>query len=82
MILTLPILLFAAQVTAQEPIVVEKSKMVCRETEQETGTHIRTGRRCKTDEDWQREDAQKRSNPATMRITQGQGDALTKQPPQ
>jgi hypothetical protein len=39
--------------TQQDP---EKPKLICRAGEQQLGTHMRTGRRCKTAEQWQIED--------------------------
>ena len=82
MTLTLTILMLAAQSGGTIPVVVEMPKLVCRESEQDTGTHIRAGRKCKTAEEWDRDDAEKRAKATTMRVTEGQGDALTKQRPQ
>ncbi|GAA3886756.1 hypothetical protein GCM10022276_02290 [Sphingomonas limnosediminicola] len=82
MTIALTILILAAQSGANAPAVGEKPKLVCRESEQDTGTHIRAGRRCKTAEEWDRDDIEKRTKATTMRVTTGQGDALTKQPPQ
>ena len=55
-----------------------KPKLICREDETQVGSHIHTGRRCKTADDWQIEDQRRdpRSAPS-MRVTEGQGDALT-----
>lgn len=79
---TLLALALATQSSAVPAAPVEKPKLICRESEQETGTHIRSGRRCKTAEEWQREeDSARRAAPPSMRITEGQGDALTKQEP-
>ena len=82
MTIALTILMLAAQSGSTIPVVVEKPKLVCRESEQDTGTHIRAGRKCKTAEEWDRDDAEKRAKAATMRVTEGQGDSLTKQRPQ
>ena len=59
-----------------------KPKLICRADEWQVGTHIHPGRRCKTAEEWQIEDQRvdPRSAPS-MRVTEGQGDALTKQRP-
>lgn len=56
----------------------EKPKLICRQSELETGSHIRAGTRCETEAEWQREDymAQNRRAPSA-RITAGQGDGLT-----
>lgn len=59
----------------------EKPKLICRESEEETGSHIRTGRTCKTEEEWQRADDEKGRKPASMRVTEGQPDQLTPQRP-
>jgi hypothetical protein len=59
----------------------DKPQLVCRKSEQETGSHIRAGRRCKTEEEWAREDAEKARLSPSARITEGQGDALTRTSP-
>lgn len=56
-----------------------KPKLICRESEQETGSHIRGGRHCKTAEEWDRLDQAPRALPPSLRVTAGQGDASTKQ---
>jgi hypothetical protein len=76
-----PILLLLALQAAQATP-PEKVQLICRESSEETGSHIRAGRRCKTAEQWQRWDEQHTRAPATMRVTEGQGDALSKQRPQ
>ena len=79
-LLTLMLAAQAADPPAQP--VPQKPKLICRESDLETGSHIHSGRRCKTEEEWRQEDAD-RGRPASMRITEGQPDALTKQrPPQ
>ena len=57
-----------------------KPKLVCREDQQHLGSRIHTGRRCKTTEQWQREDAVRDQLPTTLRVTEGQGDGLPKRP--
>jgi len=60
-----------------------KPKLICRESEHETGSHIHGGTRCMTAEKWQAEDQVRQSRSPSMRVTEGQGDALTKHvPPQ
>ena len=78
------VLLLLAFQAAQPAIVLPAPKpaLICRDSEQETGSHIHTGRRCKTQEDWEREDADRTRVPPSLRVTEGQGDALTKQRPQ
>jgi hypothetical protein len=53
---------------------VSKPARICREAEQVTGSHVRTGRRCLTAEEWQREDTRLTRRPVTMQVTSGQGD--------
>jgi hypothetical protein len=75
-------LLLAGQ-GAPPPIIVarDKPKLICRESEEELGSHIRTGARCKTDEEWRLEDEERGRIPRSMRVTPAQGDALSKQSP-
>jgi hypothetical protein len=75
-------LLLVGQADVPEPTTgPAKPQLICRESEEETGSHIRSGRRCKTEEEWRREDERRGRAPASMRVTEGQGDALTKLPP-
>lgn len=53
-----------------------KTVKICREGEQVTGSHVRTGRRCLTREQWDQEDAKRVERPVTMRVTGHQADAL------
>jgi hypothetical protein len=76
------VLLSGAGQESSSPRPAEKPKLVCRETEQLTGSHVRTGRRCKTPEQWLLEDAELDRIPPTMRITKGQEDGRPVQPPQ
>ena len=59
-----------------------KPKLICRADEQQVGSHIHTGRRCKTEEEWRIEDGRldPRSSPS-MRVTDGQSDPFVKQRP-
>lgn len=57
----------------QSPV---KAVKVCREGEQVTGSHVRTGRRCLTQEQWDLEDAKRVERPVTMRVTQHQADGM------
>jgi hypothetical protein len=59
-----------------------KPKLICRERQQLTGSHIRTGRHCRTAEQWLLEDAELDRIPPTMRITKGQEDGRPVQQPQ
>jgi hypothetical protein len=56
-----------------------KPVLTCRKSEGETGSHIRTGRTCKSPEEWSVYDARREAKPATLRVTEGQ-DAGTKAP--
>ena len=49
-----------------------KPTLICRKAEKETGSHIRTGRKCKTAEEWEREDQARENKPANMVVTEGQ----------
>jgi hypothetical protein len=71
-------LLVAASDPTQTPATNHSGKpaKICREGEQVTGSHVRTGRRCLTQEQWDREDAKRVERPVTMRITEHQADAL------
>jgi hypothetical protein len=60
----------------------EKPKLVCREGEQQTGTHRRTGRLCKTAEEWREEEARLTNVPPSLRVTNGQEDGHAVQRPQ
>lgn len=76
-------LLFAAQspTATQSPLPPEKPRLICRKSERVTGSRIRTGRRCETAEEWTREDEERQRMSPSARVTEGQGDALTKSPP-
>ena len=51
-----------------------KPKLICREGESETGSHVHTGARCLTAEQWEQEDSRRERIPVTLRITGAQGD--------
>jgi hypothetical protein len=69
----LALVLLAAQPAAQ-PADPPKPKLVCRESERQLGSHVRTGRRCKTPEQWAEEDMDRDRVPVTLRVTAGQSD--------
>jgi hypothetical protein len=56
------------------PTAPGKPRLICREDQQLTGSHIREGRRCKTADQWLLEDQDLDRIPPTMRITKGQED--------
>lgn len=59
---------------ANGPTMPEKPQLICRQGEQVVGTHMRTGRRCKTAAEWQREDAKLEGPVPTLRLTGEQND--------
>ncbi len=68
------LLTMAAQ--TQPAVLADKPQLICREGEEHTGSRIRTGRRCKTAEEWQIEDQRRDAQPTSMRVTDNQRDAL------
>jgi hypothetical protein len=58
-----------------------KPAKICRENERQTGSHIRTGRICKTAEQWQAEDEARGRVPPSLTVTEGQQDGNPAQPP-
>lgn len=76
-------ILFAA--TAQpaapppEPPVAKPAR-ICRESERRTGSHIRSGRRCMTEEQWRAEDERRDRVPISLQVTDGQDDRGQKRP--
>jgi hypothetical protein len=77
MLASLALILMVGGTDTQPSTPPAKPKLICRESEQELGSHIRSGRRCKTAEEWQIEDQRRDVKPPSMRVTEGQGDALT-----
>jgi hypothetical protein len=66
--LVLPILLLAGADNATAAAAVPKPEKICREVKMETGSHIRAGKRCKTAEEWAREDAKNANLPVSAAI--------------
>ena len=58
---------------AQPPAAPAK---ICREGDRVTGSHVRTGRRCMTQDQWDAEDQGRVRRPVTMQITGHQPDGL------
>ena len=81
MVATLFAIIIVAQASASAPVPQPKQELVCRKSQQETGSRIRKGRRCKTAEEWAREDEERSRMAPSVRITEGQGDSLTRSPP-
>ena len=63
----------AGQAPAVQPH-SQKAKLICREDEQMVGSHIHTGRRCKTAEEWFQEDRRRDQIPTTLRVVPTDGD--------
>ena len=74
MLASLALMLASATAQPQQAQAPEKPKLICRESEEDLGSHIRTGRRCKTAEQWQLEDMRRDQTPATFKVVPGQGD--------
>ena len=66
----------------QDPAPPQKEAKICRQSESRTGTRIRSGRRCRTAEEWRKEDEERARIPPTLTVTEGQPDGLTRQRPQ
>jgi hypothetical protein len=58
-----------------------KPQLICRESETELGSHIRTGRRCKTAEEWREEDSRKGLIPPSLTVVPNRGDGAIPPPP-
>ena len=72
----IPLLLIAAalDVPQAQPILPPtKPKLICRQSDQQLGSHIRA-RRCKTAAEWALIDAELDRIPPSMRVTRGQED--------
>ena len=64
---------FAENAPPQKP----KEQRICREAEENLGSHIHSSRRCLTAEEWQREDEAKARTPLSLRVTEGQDHPAT-----
>ena len=58
----------------QEPAPPEKEAKICRKSETRTGTRIRTGRKCRSAEEWRKEDEERDRVPLSLTVTEGQND--------
>ena len=77
------IALAAANGQAASAAPPERPQLICREGgPAATGTRRRVGKRCKTAEEWAKEDAELDRIPPTLRITKGQEDGRPVQSPQ
>ena len=64
---------------AEAPKAAAKPERICRDSEVSLGSHMRTGRRCMTAEEWLQEDFRKGHTPVNMTITGEQGDGQPRQ---
>jgi len=71
----------APDAPASAPAPPEKPRLICREAEQNLGSHIRSSRRCQTAEQWQAEDAARERAPLSLTVTEGQQDGHAAQKP-
>ena len=60
----------------------DKPRLICRDVEQELGSHMHTGHRCKTAEEWNLDQVREQA-PTTLRLLPGRDNGLpgTKRPP-
>jgi len=80
MLSTFALMLALATAEQQSSEPPPKPKLICRGDEQELGSHIHKGRRCKTAEQWQQEDARRNQTPVTLHVGPAQGDGLPSPP--
>ena len=59
---------------AADPPASSDQRMICRGGERQLSSRIRSPRRCRTAEQWAREDEEKGRLPAGLQTTQGQND--------
>ena len=75
--------LFQAEATASEPAATPvKERKICRSGERRLGTRVVAPRRCKTERQWQEEDARNSGLPLSAQVTQGQPDIPSARQPQ
>ena len=75
------LLLSGAQPATQSATPPPKPKLICREGESRLGTRMRTGRTCKTQEQWDEEDAARDHIPLALQVTPAQGDGVQRTTP-
>lgn len=67
----------AAEPPSAQPVApAPKPKLICRQGEQELGSHIHTSRICRTAEQWRFEDLRRDQRPATYKVIPGQDDGI------
>ena len=67
---------------AQDQVPPQKPGKICREAKQKTGSRVRTGPKCRTAEEWQKEDEERSRMPLSATVTEGQADGPTRPRPQ
>ena len=72
----------AAPLAADPPGPSAKQELICRGGQRSLGSHIRAQRRCRTAEQWQREEEANANLPVTLQVTQGQNDGRVTPTPQ
>jgi hypothetical protein len=69
-----PFLILVALAAADPPAQAPRPRLVCRGSSASLGSHIRTPRRCLTEEQWRQEDEEHARLPLSMQVTEGQND--------
>lgn len=64
----------ASVAAADPPAETPKQRLICRGATATLGSHIRTPRRCLTEERWREEDEARARTPISMQVTEGQND--------
>lgn len=83
-LLALGAALSAAGALAADPLARASGEqhLICRGGQRSLGSHIRAQRRCRTAEQWQREEEANANLPVTLQVTQGQNDGRVTPTPQ
>ena len=68
--------------TSQDPGPPEKEAKICRQTAPTTGSRVKTGPKCKTAEEWRKEDEEKSRIPLSATVTEGQPEGPARPRPQ
>jgi hypothetical protein len=76
------VLTAAGALAADPPAQPEKQQLICRGGARQLGSHMRTPRRCRTTEQWRRDDEAKANLPVSLQVTQGQNDGRAVPTPQ
>ena len=71
---------FAA--SSQDPAQPDKGAKICRQSAPKTGSRVKTGPRCRTAEEWQKEDEERSRIPLSATVTEGQSEGPARPRPQ